>query len=161
MKVLIASDHAGFELKNALVAHLPLVGHEVEDLGAHALDPEDDYPDIVTPLARRIAEEPDTFGIVLGGSGQGEAMAANRVQGVRTAVFYGKMRVTNALDSEGGHSEDGYDCVRLARKHNNANVLSLGARFISAVEAEEAVSIFLNTEFSDGERHVRRIQKLG
>ncbi|HEX2792550.1 MAG TPA: RpiB/LacA/LacB family sugar-phosphate isomerase [Candidatus Paceibacterota bacterium] len=162
MKVLLASDHAGFALKAVFLEHLPLLGHEVEDMGAFELDPVDDYPDFVRPLAERVAREEGTFGIILGGSGQGEAMCANRVPGVRAAVFYGKMRVTSALDSEGGFSEDGFDAVRLPRRHNDANVLSIGARFVSAVEAEEAVSVFLATEFKeDEERHRRRIEKLG
>lgn len=158
-KVLIASDHAGFRMKMALVKHLATLGYEVEDLGAHELMKDDDYPDFITPLARRIGADPELRGIILGGSGQGEAMCANRVPGVRAIVFYGKMRATDTLDAEGGHSEDGYDPVRLARRHNDANVLSLGARFISGSEADDAVRIFLDTPFSDSGRHSRRIAK--
>ena len=164
-KVYFASDHAGFDLKNALVAHVRTLGYEVEDLGAFALDAEDDYPDFITPCARRVAEEnarageAGARGIIIGGSGQGEAMAANRVPGVRAAVFYGPMRVTVALDIEGGRSEDGYDAVRLPRRHNDANVLSIGARFVSGEEADKAVRIFLETPFSGAERHTRRLAK--
>ncbi|MBI5405800.1 RpiB/LacA/LacB family sugar-phosphate isomerase [Candidatus Kaiserbacteria bacterium] len=163
--VFIASDHAGFALKSALAEHLRTLGYAVEDMGAHALTPEDDYPDFVTPLAKRIAEEnargggAAARGIIIGGSGQGEAMCANRVQGVRAAVFYGPARVTAALEIEGGRSEDGFDLVRLARRHNDANVLSLGARFVSGEEAEEAVHIFLATPFSPSPRHARRLAK--
>lgn len=157
--VFIAADHAGFALKNALIEHLGTLGYVVEDLGAYALDPEDDYPDYVTPLAKRVADEIGARGIIIGGSGQGEAMCANRISGVRAAVFYGEMKVTAALDIEGGHSEDGYDLVRLARRHNDANVLSIGARFVSGEEAEEAVHIFLDTPFSDSPRHARRLAK--
>lgn len=159
MKVYFAADHAGFTLKNALVEHVRTLGYEVEDLGAMELDPADDYPDYVTPLATKIASEESARGIVVAGSGQGEAMCANRVPGVRAAVFYGPMRVTAALDVEGGHGEDGYDSVRLPRKHNNANVLSIGARFVSGKEASEAVQIFLETPFSSDPRHVRRLAK--
>ncbi len=159
MKIFIAADHAGFALKNAIVEHLGTLGHAVEDLGAHTHDPEDDYPDFVTPLAKRVADEAGARGIIIGGSGQGEAMCANRVPGVRAAVFYGPMRVTAALDIEGGHSEDGFDLVRLARRHNDANVLSIGARFVNGEEAEEAVHIFLDTPFSDSPRHARRLAK--
>jgi ribose 5-phosphate isomerase B len=159
MKVFFAADHAGFLLKNALVEHVRTLGHEVEDLGAASLDPEDDYPDFMTPLAKRVAEMPDSRGIMVGGSGQGEAMCANRVKGVRAAVFYGPMRVTAALEVEGGRSEDGYDAVRLPRRHNDANVLSIGARFVSAEEADEAVRIFLETEASIAPRHARRLAK--
>lgn len=159
MKVFFAADHAGFLLKNALVEHVRTLGHDVEDLGASTLDPEDDYPDFMTPLAKRVAETPGSRGIMVGGSGQGEAMCANRVPGVRAAVFYGPMRVTAALEVEGGRSEDGFDAVRLPRRHNDANVLSIGARFVSAEEADEAVRIFLTTEASDAPRHARRIAK--
>ncbi|MBI4089032.1 RpiB/LacA/LacB family sugar-phosphate isomerase [Candidatus Kaiserbacteria bacterium] len=159
MKVFFAADHAGFALKNALIEHVRTRGYDVEDLGASSLDPDDDYPDFMTPLARRVAKEPDTCGIIIGGSGQGEAMCANRVAGVRAAVFYGPMRVTAALDIEGGHSEDGYDAVRLPRRHNDANVLAIGARFVSGDEADKAVRIFLDTPFSGAPRHARRLAK--
>ena len=159
MKVFLTSDHAGFPLKNALVTHLETLGHTAVDLGPSELNPEDDYPDFVKPLAARVAGEPNTRGIVVGGSGQGEAMCANRTKSIRAAVFYGPMRVTEALEIEGGNSEDGYDAVRLSRRHNDANVLCLGARFISAREADEAVRIFLETPFSESPRHARRINK--
>jgi ribose 5-phosphate isomerase B len=158
-KIFVASDHAGFALKNALTEHVRTLGYEVEDVGAHTLDPEDDYPDFVTPLAKKVAASPDARGIVVAGSGQGEAMCANRILGVRAAVFYGPMRVTAALDIEGGRSEDGYDAVRLPRRHNDANVLTIGARFVSGDEADEAVRIFLETPFSGSPRHSRRLAK--
>ena len=159
MKLYFAADHAGFDLKAALITHAQTLGYEVEDLGAHAHNPEDDYPDFITPCAEKVAAEEGSFGVVIGGSGQGEAMCANRVKGVRAAVYYGPMRVTSALDVEGARSEDGYDAVRLPRRHNNANVLSIGARFVSGHEAAEALSVFLATEFSGAERHRRRIAK--
>lgn len=160
MKIYLAGDHAGFRLKSAMLEHIPMLGHDVEDLGPHELDPNDDYPDFVTPLAKRIASEPGAVGIILAGSGQGEGMCANRVPGVRAAVFYGKEPALETLDAEGGHSEDGYDIIRLARKHNNANVLSIGARFVSPTDADEAVRIFLSTPFdTENERHTRRVSK--
>jgi len=158
-KVYFAADHAGFALKNALIEHVRTRGYDVEDLGALELSSDDDYPDFISPLAERVAAEEESYGIILGGSGQGEAMCANRISGARTAVFYGPMRVTTALDIEGGHSEDGYDAVRLPRRHNNANILSIGARFVSGDEADEAVRIFLDTAFSDAPRHTRRLAK--
>lgn len=158
-KIYLAADHAGFDLKQALIEHLKVRGLEVEDLGAASEEAEDDYPDFVTPLAERVAGEPGARGIVIGGSGQGEAMCANRVQGIRAAVFYGPQPVRAALEIEGGRSEDGYDIVRLARRHNDANVLSLAARFISGEEADQAVRIFLETPFSDSPRHARRLAK--
>lgn len=159
-KVYFAADHAGFALKNALAEHVRMMGgYEVEDMGALDLDPEDDYPDFILPLAKRVAGDPSSRGIIVGGSGQGEAMCANRVPGVRAAVFYGEMKVTDALEIEGGHSEDGYDVIRLARKHNDANVLSIGARFVSGKEAVEAVRLFLEEPFSISSRHTRRLAK--
>lgn len=159
MKIYIAADHAGFALKNALTEHIRTLGYEVEDMGALSLDKDDDYPDFMMPLAKRVADEVSARGIIVGGSGQGEAMCCNRVPGIRAAVFYGPMRVTAALDIEGGHSEDGYDAVRLPRRHNDANVLSIGARFVSGDEADEAVRIFLETPFSGSARHARRLAK--
>ena len=159
LNVYFASDHAGFALKQALIEHVRTLGYDVEDLGALSLDEHDDYPDFITPLARRVADEIGARGIIIGGSGQGEAMCANRVPGIRAAVFYGSRPVTVSLDIDGGHSEDGYDAVRLPRRHNDANVLSIGARFVSGDEADEAVRIFLETPFSDAPRHVRRLAK--
>jgi len=143
-KIYLASDHAGFELKEALTAFLSERGYEVNDLGATALDPQDDYPDYLMMLGRHVAEEAGALGIGIGGSGQGEAMAANRIRGARAAVFYG------------GPME----IVKLSREHNNANILSLGARFISADDAKAAALLWLTTEFSGDERHVHRIAKL-
>ncbi len=142
-KVYIASDHAGFELKSQLIPYIGSLGHEVEDMGAHELDPEDDYPNFITPCAHAVAEEQGTMGVIIGGSGQGEAMAANRVAGIRAAVFYGGP----------------LDIPTLAREHNDANILSLGARFLDESEARDAVRIFLGTPFSEDPRHIRRIQK--
>ncbi|HCR52020.1 TPA: ribose-5-phosphate isomerase [Candidatus Kaiserbacteria bacterium] len=163
-KIFIAADHAGFALKNALVEHIRMLGYDVEDMGAFSQDRDDDYPDFMMPLAERVAKEnaraaDAARGIIIGGSGQGEAMCVNRVKGVRAAVFYGPMRVTEALDVEGGRSEDGFDAVRLPRRHNNANILSIGARFVSGDEADEAVRIFLETPFSGSPRHARRLAK--
>ncbi|HUY05141.1 MAG TPA: RpiB/LacA/LacB family sugar-phosphate isomerase [Candidatus Paceibacterota bacterium] len=164
-KLYFASDHAGYALKAALIEQMGALGYEVIDMGARTLDPEDDYPDFVTPCAEHVAEENPrggaarTFGIIIGGSGQGEAMCANRIPGARAAVFYGEMKVTAALDIEGGRSEDGFDLVRLARRHNDANLLSIGARFVSGAQALEAVRLFLATPFSDAPRHARRLAK--
>lgn len=144
MRIVVASDHAGFALKGALIQYLSDEGHEVEDLGPHMLELEDDYPEYCIPVAKKVAKDPEFLGIVIGFSGQGEAMAVNRVPGARAAVYYG------------GPEE----ILRLSREHNNANVLSLGAKFLSLDEAKEAVSVWLATDFSHGERHLRRINKL-
>ena len=161
-KAFIAADHTGLILKGELVTYLKeTLLYEVEDLGAHELSPEDDYPDLITPCAKKVVTTPDALGIVIGGSGQGEAIAANRVPGVRAAVFYGQAKAVGAIDAEGAPALDGYDIVRLSREHNDANVLSLAARFVDADTAKEAVRIFLETPFSGAERHMRRIGKLG
>ncbi len=144
MKILFASDHAGFELKGKLIAFVQGLGYETEDLGPTMFDANDDYPDYIQPLAKRIAAESGVLGVTLGGSGQGEAMVPNRVKGVRAAVFYGGP----------------IEIVKLAREHNDANVLALGARFLSEEEARTAVQLFLETPFSNDERHVRRIKKI-
>jgi|TARA_R110000824_G_scaffold401771_1_gene615953 ribose 5-phosphate isomerase B len=158
MKVYLAADHAGFALKGELLKVLEGLGHEVSDLGAFSFDPSDDYPDVVTPLAHKIARDPHARGIICAGSGQGEAMCANRIKGVRAAVFYAP-RAAAILDQEGSASEDEYDLLRLTRTHNDANVLSLGARFLTLPEAMKAVELFLTTPFSNDERHQRRISK--
>ena len=143
MKILLASDHAGFELKEFLSNHLIQLGYNVEDCGAHEMDPTDDYPDFIIPAARKVANDIDSRGIIMGGSGQGEAIAANRIKGVRAAVYY-----------------DGpLDIIKLSRSHNNANILSFGARFISNEKAAETVKIWLNEPFERG-RHQKRIRKL-
>ncbi|MFA6325297.1 MAG: RpiB/LacA/LacB family sugar-phosphate isomerase [Candidatus Paceibacterota bacterium] len=145
MKIYIGADHAGFELKGKLFSFLKDLGYEVEDKGAFELNENDDYPDFIKPVALAVASDPEHGrGVVLGGSGQGEEMSANKIKGIRAAEYYG------------GNLE----IVKLAREHNDANILSLGARFISEEEAKEAVKIFLETEFSGDERHVRRINKL-
>lgn len=143
MKVVLASDHAGFELKKALVEFLKLLGHEAIDMGPHTMDAQDDYPDFILPLAREVSAG-GCVGVIMGGSGEGEAMAANRVKGVRAAVYYG----------------GNLDIIKLMREHNDANVLSLGARFMETGDAEDALRMFLDTPFTGEERHVRRIAKL-
>lgn len=160
MKIYIAADHTGFVLKQELVSYIKdMLSYEVEDLGAHDLAPADDYPDYVLPCAQKVVATPGSLGLVIGGSGQGEAMAANRVAGVRCALFYGQAKANGAIDAKGAPSLDGLDIVRLAREHNDANVLSLAARFVTNEDAKEAVRIFLETPFSGEERHVRRIHK--
>lgn len=145
MKILFATDHAGFELKEKLVTFVQELGYEVKDLGADEYIEDDDYPDYISQVAKRISEDPENNrGIILGGSGQGEAIVANRFPNVRAAVY------------NGGTIE----IVKLSREHNDANILSLGAHFLNEEEAKEVVKIWLNTAFSGEERHVRRIKKI-
>lgn len=143
MKIHIATDHAGLDLKNVIRDYLIKKGHDVTDHGAHTYDALDDYPDFIFPCAKAVAADSESRGIILGGSGQGEAMAANRVKGVRAAVFY------NGPD----------EIVKLSREHNNANILSLGARFMTENEIYDVIEMWLNETFAGG-RHQRRIEKL-
>lgn len=144
MKVYFASDHAGYEMKNALIEYVRSLGYEVKDIGPYEYNPNDDYPMTINPLAEIISKETNSFGIILGGSGQGEAMVANRHEGVRAIEYYGENK----------------EIISLGREHNNANVLSLAARFISIDEAKEVVKLFLTTPFSEDERHIRRINEI-
>lgn len=155
MKIYIGSDHAGFEQKRALAEFLRGLGYDIEDLGPHTLNNDDDYPDFVIPLAKRVVSETGSMGIILGGSGQGEAMAANRIAGARAAVYYGHVSSVQ-MDREG----EVLDLLTSTRAHNNANILSLGARFLSDEETRGAVVSWLQTPFSENERHIRRIHKL-
>ncbi len=145
MKIFFASDHAGFEMKNALMEFVKELGFEAEDCGAYELNEDDDYPEFVKKAAQKISEDPENSkAVILGGSGQGEAMVANRFPNVRAAIFYGGNK----------------DIIKLSREHNDANVLSLGSRFLSLDEAKEAVKLWLETGFSDEERHKRRILEI-
>lgn len=142
--IFLATDHRGFALKEKIKTWLTEWGLEFTDCGATALNPDDDYPDFVSVAAAKVSQDPvNNRGIVLGGNGQGEAMVANRQPGVRAAVFY-------AANDE---------VVKMTRQHDAANVLSLGASFISDDEAKHAVKLWLDTPFSEEPRHVRRIAK--
>ena len=144
MNIHIATDHAGLELKNTIKEYLKGEGYDVTDHGAHEYDAQDDYPDFIFPCARAVsADSENSRGIILGGSGQGEAMAANRIKGVRAAVYYGSEQ----------------EIARLSREHNNANILSIGARFISDQEIYSLIETWLDEPFKGG-RHQRRIEKL-
>src|SRR3989344_384793 len=144
MKIYIGSDHAGFEMKKDLISYLSESDYEVLDCGPLAYVHDDDYPDYVSKVARNISSGEPAFGIVIGRNGQGEAIVANRFANVRCAVFYGGPK----------------HILTLSREHDDANILSLGAQFLTTQEAREAVLLFLNTKFSGEERHVRRIRKI-
>lgn len=144
MTIYLGTDHAGFELKEKIKAYLKEKGLNVQDQGAFAIDPEDDYTDYVKIVARMVQGDPESKGIILGGSGQGEAICANRFKGVRATVFYGGPA----------------DIIKLSREHNNANILSLGARFIKFDEAKTAIDLWLATPFSEDPRHARRIYEI-
>ncbi|MEU4683974.1 ribose-5-phosphate isomerase [Streptomyces xinghaiensis] len=142
MRVYLGSDHAGFELKNHLVEWLTANGHDPVDCGPHIYDAQDDYPPFCLRAAERTAADSEGLGIVIGGSGNGEQMAANKVKGVRAALVWSEQT------------------AELAREHNNANVISVGGRMHSRDEAVKFVETFLNTPYSGEERHTRRIDML-
>ena len=142
MRVHLGCDHAGYELKNLVAAHLRTVGHDVVDHGAHSYDAADDYPEFCFAAAEGVVAEPGSLGVVIGGSGNGEQMAANKVPGVRAALAWS------------------VETARLARAHNDANVVAIGGRMHTTEESFEIVRAFLDTAFSDDERHQRRIDQV-
>lgn len=160
MKIALATDHTGVERSKRLKEFLQSLGHTVVDFGPQQIDPDDDYPDYIFPAAKAIASGECELGIILGGSGQGEAMAANRIRGVRSAVYYGPARPVETVDAEGRNAADELEILRLSRQHNNANILSLAARFLTQDDIQQAVSVWLETSFSGTDRHQRRIAKL-
>ena len=139
MRVHIGGDHAAYDLLGELVAFLEAEGHEVTNHGPHTFDAEDDYPVFVLRAAEAVAAEPGSRGVVLGGSGNGEQTAANKVRGIRAALCYDE------------------ELARLAREHNDAHVISIGGRMNTVEEAKAMVRVFLGTDFSEAPRHVRRI----
>ncbi len=141
--IVLATDHAGFDLKEYVKKYLSNLNYDIKDFGAFEYESKDDYPDFINPAAQFISENDNTMGIIFGGSGQGEAMAANRFKGVRAAVFYG-----------------GSDkIIELSRLHNDANVLSFGSRFVEPEDAIDLIEKWLKIEFEGG-RHQQRIEKL-
>ncbi len=142
MRVYLGSDHAGYELKEHLVSWLKERGHEVVDAGPFVYDAVDDYPPFVLRAAEGVASDPGALGVVIGGSGNGEQIAANKVAGVRAALAWSE------------------ETARLARQHNDANVLGIGARMHTPEEATRFVEVFLSTPYSDEQRHTRRIAML-
>ena len=142
MRIHVAADHAGFDLKTAVTEHLTDLGHEVVDHGAHVYDPQDDYPAFCLEAAQAVVADPGSLGLVIGGSGNGEQIAANKVLGVRAALAWS------------------VQTARLAREHNDANVMGLGARMHPRAEALAIVDAFIAEPFSADERHQRRIGQL-
>ena len=142
MRIHIGADHAGLELKAELIKHLQSKGHEVTDHGPYEYDALDDYPDFCIPAAEAVAKDSNSLGIVIGGSGNGEQIAANKVKGIRAALAW---NTTTA---------------KLAREHNNANVVAVGGRMHSIEECKAIIDAYLAEPFSNDERHVRRINKI-
>jgi ribose 5-phosphate isomerase B len=153
MRIYIASDHAGYDIKNVLLHYLIDRGYDVIDCGPYEYNEADDYPDYVAAAASEVSQDPNhNWGIVIGGSGQGEAIMANRFPNVRAVVYNGQpvapegKKIMNELI--------------FTREHNNANVLSLGAWYLSEDDAKNAVMLWLNTPFPGEERHIRRVRKI-
>ena len=142
MRIHIGSDHAGLDFKNELITHLVVNGHDVTDHGPYEYDALDDYPDFCIPCAEAVAKDSTSLGLVLGGSGNGEQIAANKVKGVRAALVWS------------------IETAKLAREHNNANVISLGQRLHDADFVKQLIDTFIATKFPGDERHVRRIDKI-
>lgn len=160
MKVHIATDHSGLELKDQLVTWLKAEGHEVMDHGAHELDPTDDYTDFVIPAARAVAADDQSVGVVIGRSAQGEAMAANKIAGARAAVYYGSIKPREAVDASGETSDDPLIMIQQTRRHNHANILSLAAVYLSLADARAAVARFIEAQPENVGRHVRRVKAM-
>ena len=161
MKIALSTDHAGFDQLAGLAKYLGGLGHECINFGPAHLTPDDDYPDFIMPAAEAVAGGECQRGIIMGGSGQGEAMAANRLKGVRCAVYYGPAVAVGPVDAAGNQTSDPYEILRLSREHNNANMLSIAARFVSQQEIERVVKLWLEVAFSDEPKHQRRIVKRG
>lgn len=142
MRIHIGADHAGLELKSALIQHFSSQSHEVQDHGPFQYDALDDYPDFCIPAAEAVVKDPGSLGIVIGGSGNGEQIAANKVKGVRAALAWS------------------IETAKLARQHNNANVIAIGGRMHSIDECKAILDAFINEPFSNDERHIRRIDKI-
>lgn len=142
MRLHIGSDHAGLELKNELLAHLVNSGHDVTDHGPYEYDALDDYPDFCIPAAQAVAKDATSLGIVIGGSGNGEQIAANKVKGIRAVLAWS------------------IETAKLGKEHNNANVISVGGRMHSIEDCKAIIDAFITTPFSNDDRHIRRIEKI-
>ncbi len=142
MKIYLATDHAGFELKEKIKEYLLEKGFEVEDCGAFILDKTDDYPDFISKASRKTSQDPTSRGVIFGKSGAGECIVANKYKSVRAFLAVNEKN------------------VKLAREHNDANVISIGSEIVPMPEAKKLVKLFLETPFSGDERHIRRINKI-
>lgn len=159
--IYLATDHTGFELKNKVKEFLEKEGYKVEDCGAFNFDPDDDYPDFISKAAEAVSRDPENSkAIIFGGSGQAEMMVANKFKRVRCALFYAGLAPVRAADITGRMSSDPYEMIRLTREHNDANMLSIGIRFVTDEEALKVAKLWLEAPFPGDERHVRRIEKI-
>jgi ribose 5-phosphate isomerase B len=145
-KIFLSGDHAGFKIKEKLKSWLENEGYSIEDCGPFKFNSQDDYPDFVIPMAKKVVKNSNYRGIIFAKSGQGEAIAANRIKNVRSTVCHGGKNIKKVL--------------KLSREHNNSNVLSLGTEFLSKSKMKKAIKIWLETNFSEDKRHIRRLKKI-
>lgn len=160
MRIALATDHAGYEQLKDIQEYLESLGHECRNFGPDSLNPADDYPTFIFQAARAVASGEYERAVIMGGSGQGEAMAANRFKNIRCAIFYGPSVAKKVVDIEGRISRNPYEIIKLSRQHNDSNVLSLAARFVSLQDMKQATKLWLETPFGAAERHKRRIEEL-
>jgi ribose 5-phosphate isomerase B len=160
MKIYLATDHTGLDLKNKVKEFLEKENYEIEDCGAYEYDKNDDYPDWISKAAVMVSQNPQARGIIFGGSGQGEAIVANKFKNVRCALFYTPAVPTQSVNIEGDKSTDPFEIIKLSRLHNQANMLSIGFRFIKEDDVFQAIKIWLTTPDPTEERHLRRIEKI-
>ena len=144
--IYISGDHAGFKIKEKIIPLLVGQGYVVEDCGPFKYKKDDDYPDFVIPMAKKVAKDKNSRGIIIAGSGQGEVIAANRIKGVRTGLYYGSVSASKVL--------------KLSREHNDSNALSMGSRCLTEKQVKDAVKIWLKAAFSNAVRHKRRLRKI-
>ena len=144
--IYISGDHAGFKIKQKIIPWLEKQGHKVIDCGPFKYKKDDDYPDFVIPMAKKVAKNKDSRGVIIAGSGQGEVVAANRIRGIRTVLYYGYVSPQRVL--------------KLSRAHNDSNVISMGAKVLSVKQIKQAIKIWLAAPFSNSTRHKRRLKKL-
>lgn len=160
MKIYLATDHTGLDLKNKVREFLQKENYEVEDCGAFEYNKDDDYPDWICKAAQKVSQNPQERGIIFGGSGQGEAMVANKFKNVRCALFYTPAIPTQSVNIEGDKSTDPFEILKLSRMHNQSNMLSIGFRFVNEQDVFQAIKIWLTTPDPTEERHLRRIDKI-
>lgn len=160
MKIALSTDHTGFEQLKDIQTYLESLGYECVNFGPKILDIEDDYPDYIYPAAKAVDSGECERGIILGGSGTGEMIVANKLKGVRCADYYGPAVVGRIIDDNGRISNSPYEIIRLSREHNDANMLSIAARFVTLNDMLVVIKLWLDTKFSGEPRHVRRLDKL-
>lgn len=160
MKIALSTDHAGYERMKKLKEGLELAGYATHDFGPASFNIDDDYPDFIAQACEGILAGGCEVGIIFGGSGQGEAMAANRYKGIRCTVWYGTSVPVEAVDAQGTMSTNPYEILKLSKEHNNANMLSIAGRFVNDDETLKVAILWLNEVFHGEERHLRRTQKL-